>query len=224
MALSNAAKSGVAIFVGAVQFTILLVLSEIIDSTAASPHVFGTGNETGYTYSVAQNYISDLGANCGNGGSCYIPPSALLFNSSVVLLGVLVLISAYYLHRSFRWMPATILVAIAGLGAAGVGVFPETAGVVHDIVSLIVFLFAGLSAIVTYKLQKAPMSYLSVVLGVLTLVSLALSVPALLPGRVSGFYLGIGAGGLERMIFYPAILWAISFGVHLMATEDKPRP
>jgi hypothetical protein len=46
MALSNAAKSGSAIFVGTVQFGIFLIVSEILYSTSTSPHVFGSGNET----------------------------------------------------------------------------------------------------------------------------------------------------------------------------------
>jgi hypothetical membrane protein len=227
LASSNASKAGLAIFVGAVQFAILVVVSEVIYTTASSPHIFGTGNETGYTYSVASNYISDLGANCLPSGACYIPPSALLFDSSVVILGLTLLICAYYLHRAFRWLPATLLVAITGLGAIGVGVFPETTGIIHEIVSLVAFLFVGLSAIASYKLQKKPLGYLSVILGVLTIASLILAVPSAwqfrLPGSSSGFYLGLGAGGIERLVFYPAILWAISFGSHLMATEDKPR-
>jgi len=222
MALSNTSKAGLAIFVGAVQFAIIVVVSEIIDSIASSPHVFGTGNETGYTYSVASNYISDLGANCPPSGSCYLPPSALLFDSSIVILGLTFLICAYYLHRAFRWMPATLLVAITGLGAIGVGVFPETAGIVHEFVSLLLALFAGLSAIASYKLQKKPLAYLSVILGILTIACLILAVPTILPNRSSS-YLGLGAGGIERLVFYPAILWAIGFGSHLMATEDRPR-
>jgi len=227
LALSNASKAGLAIFVGAVQFAILLVISEVIYTTASSPHIFGTGNETGYAYSVASNYISDLGANCLPSGACYIPPSALLFDSSVVILGLTLLICAYYLHRAFRWMPATLLVAITGLGAIGVGVFPETMAGPHEIFSLVTFLFVGLSAIASYRLQKKPLGYLSVILGVLTIASLILAVPATWQFRMtassSGFYLGLGIGGIERLVAYPAILWAIAFGSHLMATEDKPR-
>jgi hypothetical membrane protein len=226
LAPSNASKAGFAIFVGAVQLAIVVVVSEVIDPIASSPHIFSTGNETGYTYSVSSNYISDLGANCLPSGACYIPPSALLFDSSVVVLGLTLLICAYYLNRAFRWMPATLLVAIAGLGAIGVGVFPETTGIVHEIPSLVAFLFAGLSAIASYKLQKKPLGYLSVVLGALTIASLILALPTtwqfrLLPGSQN--YLGLGPGGIERLVFYPTILWAISFGSHMMATEDKPQ-
>jgi hypothetical protein len=56
----------------------------------------------------------------------------------------------------------------------------------------------------------------------LTIASLVLVVPTVLPNRSSS-YLGFGSGGIERLVFYPAILWALSFGSHLMATEDKLR-
>jgi len=211
MALSNAAKSGVAIFVGAVQFGLLMVVSEIIDSSANSPHVLGAGNETGYVYSVSSNYISDLGATCRS--SCYIPPSAYLFDSSIVVLGLLIIMGAFFLHRAFKWMPATILIAIAGAGCVGVGLFPETTGIIHHIFSDITFLFIGISAIVTFKLQKKPMGYFSALLGVVTLVAAAL--------YSTDVYLGLGAGGMERMIVYPTMLWALGFGGHMVAMEDK---
>ena len=210
MALSNAAKSGVAIFIGAVQYGVLLIVSEIVYS-AYGTNSFGYLN--GYAYSVSTNYVSDLGANCPSSGACYIPPSAQLFDSSIALLGILIILGAYFLHRAFRWTPATVLVALAGVGALGVGLAPETTGVWHSIFSLMVFLFAGLSAIVTARFQKKPMAYFSVILGAITLVALALFIPDV--------YLGLGPGGMERMIVYPTLLWAIGFGGHLMALEDK---
>jgi hypothetical protein len=56
----------------------------------------------------------------------------------------------------------------------------------------------------------------------LAIASLILAAPTVLPHRSSS-YLGIGSGGIERLVFYPALLWALSFGSHLTATEDKPR-
>ena len=82
--------------------------------------------------------------------------------------------------------------------------FPESTGVVHHIVSLIVFLFAGLSAIASYKFQRAPSSYFSVLLGVTTLAALAL--------YISNVFLGLGPGGMERMIVYPVLIWGAGFG------------
>jgi hypothetical membrane protein len=198
MALSNASKAGVAIFVGAVQFSISMILAEIYYPN----------------YNVAKNYISDLGATCD--GTCTIfQPTSTIFNSSIVLLGILVLVGAYFLQRAFHWKPATALVSIAGIGALGVGLFPETTGIWHSIFSLIVFLFAGLSAIVAARFQKKPMFYFSIILGLATLVALIL--------YVGSVYLGLGGGGMERMVVYPTLLWAVAFGGHMMSTEDWPK-
>ena len=197
MALSNAAKAGVALFLGDVQFGIFLIVAE-----ALYPG-----------YSVSINYVSDLGATCPTLATCVInQPTAMIFEASIILLGVSVLVSAFFLQRAFHWTPASTLVALAGIGALGVGFFPETTGIVHSIFSLIVFLFAGLSAIVTARFQKKPLFYFSIVLGFATLVALLL--------YVDGDYLGLGAGGMERMVVYPVLLWAIGFGGNLMGVES----
>lgn len=196
MGISSASKAGVAIFLGGVQFSLAIILAE----------VYYPG------YSVSTNTLSDLGANCSSSGSCVISqPSSMIINTSVIILGLLVIAGAYFLQKAFAWAPATALITLAGIGAIGVGVFPETAGILHGIFSLIVFLFAGLTAIVTARFQRKPMFYFSIVLGVATLVALFL--------YVGSEYLGLGPGGMERMIVYPALLWAIGFGGHMMATE-----
>jgi len=200
MALSNASKAGVAIFVGAVQFSIFLILAEI----------YYPG------YNVSTNYVSDLGATCPTSGPCVInEPTSMIFNISIALLGLLILVGAYFLQRAFRWTPATVMVALAGVGALGVGLFPETTGIWHSIFSLIVFLFAGLAAMVTAGFQRKPMYYFSIILGVVTLVALVL--------YVGDVYLGLGPGGMERMVVYPALVWSIGFGGHMMATDDRPK-
>ena len=58
-----------------------------------------------------------------------------------------------------------------------------------------------------------PMSIAVIFLGGLTLGSLALF--------VLGIHLGLGPGGMERMIVYPVILWGASFGGYLMASERR---
>ncbi len=205
MAISNASKAGIAIFVGAVQYAIFWILSEVIYSANV---VNG--------YSESQNYISDLGANCPSSGPCFIPPSAPLYNSTVAVLGLLILLGAFYLHRSFHWTPATAMVVLTGIGAVGVGVFPETSGTLHSISSLVTFLFAGLTAVVTARFQKKPLSLFSVILGLVTLFALL--------AYVGGEYAGLGAGGMERVVVLPVLLWAIGFGGHMMAMDDKPTP
>ena len=88
MALSSASKAGVAIFVGAIQFSIGLILAEI----------YYPG------YNVSTNYVSDLGATCPTSGTCVInQPTSNIFNISIILLGLLIIVGAYYLQRAFHW-------------------------------------------------------------------------------------------------------------------------
>ncbi len=205
MALSNAAKAGAAIFVGTAQFAFFFVVSEILYSAS------GTGG-----YSVSTNYISDLGAKCpDSGGTCYIPPSSVLFDTSVALLGLLLLVGAYYFYRAYHWRPATGMMALVGIGAVGIGLFSETAGIIHSIFTDVAFLFAGLTAIVTARFQKKPLFYFSIILGVASLVAVLL--------YRGEYYLGLGAGGMERMVVYPVLLWGLGFGGYLMAAEDWPK-
>lgn len=158
-------------------------------------------------YSTSKNYISDLG----------VGPSSFIFNLSVFLLGVLILSGAYFIHRAFKVVVFSVLVVLAGVGAVGVGIFTKDTGFVHLAFSLIVFLFGGLSAIASYKLQKPPLSYSSAVLGFMVLLALVLF--------ATGNYLGLGRGGMERMIAYPALLWTVAFGGYLIggSTEHKER-
>jgi len=181
--------AGSALFVGTVQFLLALIVAG-----ALYPG-----------YSVADNTISDLG----------VGPSALIFNSSVFLLGVMIVVAAYLIQCAFRSKLFFVLFVLTGIGAMGVGLFPESVPPFHKIASLIVFLFGGLSAIASYKLQKPPLSYFAVLLGVMTLAALAL--------YGLGTYLGLGKGGVERMIVYPVLLWGVGFGGYLTsASEQKP--
>jgi hypothetical membrane protein len=202
MALSNAAKAGALFFVGTAQFTIVWFLSE-----SWYPN-----------YNVANNYISDLGTNCSSSGTCYVPPEWWVFNSSAVILGLLLMLGAYYWYRSFRWRPAFALLTLAGIGLVGLGVFNETYEVPHLAFSLLVFLSLGLSAVILFRFQKSPLSYFSLALGLVTLVAIVLYTPD--TGVYFGGQFGIGPGGLERLIVYPMVVWGLGFAGQLMASEE----
>ncbi len=178
---------GSLILVGAVQFVIAIVVSE-----ALYPG-----------YSTADNYISDLG----------VGPSALVFNSSVFLLGLLGAVAAYCLLRAYGRGTVSPMLLLAGFGAMGVGAFPEYTGLLHGIASLMAFLFGSLSAIAAFKIESPPMRYFSVIMGLTALGALALF--------GAGSYLGLGKGGMEQIIAYPILLWAVAFGGHLLAEEEK---
>ena len=214
MAISNATKAGAAIFAGSIQFGIAIIVSEAVYSGYGPLGVPGSGNVTGYAYSVSANTLSDLGATC-RGSVCTAVPSAYIINASAVVLGLLLMLGAYYLNRGFRWMPASVLIVLTGVGAVGVGLFPETAGVLHTVFSGVAFLFAGLSALVAARLAKKPMFYFSIILGLTSLVALIL--------YNGEYYLGLGQGGMERMIVYPVLLWGVGFGAQLMGRDDWQR-
>ncbi len=173
--------AGALLFVGTVQFILGLVIAEVLFPN----------------YNVSTNFISDLG----------VGPTSLIFNPSVILFGLSLVISAYFIQRAFGSRLVSVLFTLAGLGAMGVGFFPETMGMMHVISAFTAFSFGGLSAIVSYKIQKPPLSYFSVLLGVMSLVALTI--------YGSGTFLGLGKGGMERMIVYPTLLWAVGFGGHL---------
>ncbi|MEW6505897.1 MAG: DUF998 domain-containing protein [Chloroflexota bacterium] len=187
MSYSDGKIAGTLAFVAAAQFLLCLHIAESLYPS----------------YSVSANYISDLG----------VGDVALLFNSSTFVLGILTLAAAYFINKAFSSKLLFILLVLTGIGAAGVGLLPENFGAVHAVVSLIAFLFGGLSAIFSCRLLKSPMSYFSVLLGLLSLISLAFF--------VSGNYLGLGHGGMERMIAHPILMWAIGFGGYLMSHGNE---
>jgi hypothetical membrane protein len=79
------------------------------------------------------------------------------------------------------------------------------------IVSFITFFFGGLGVIAAAKIVKSPFSYFSILMGIASITALVL--------YGANIYLGLGPGGMERMIAYPVLLWAISFGGYLMSPQ-----
>jgi len=172
------------------------------------------------SYSITDNYISDLG----------IGPSSATFNSSIFLLGLLSIIGTYFLPRTINFRTLTIILVLMAIGAMGAGIFTKTFVIIHSAVSSMAFLFSGLSAVASFKVLKMPLSAISVILGLITLGALALFAGGLWTSGaytstetpVSDLFLGIGPGGMERMIVYPALIWLAAFSGHLIAQTEKP--
>ncbi|UCD96847.1 MAG: DUF998 domain-containing protein [Candidatus Bathyarchaeota archaeon] len=156
-------------------------------------------------YSTGQNYISDLG----------VGPSSLIFNFSLIAIGVLGAVASYFIHHVFKRNSFTFLLMMGSIGAIGVGAFPENVRVVHTAFSLVVFLFTGLAAVWSYSVEEPPFAYLYAGLGGIALLALALF--------GTEIYLGLGRGGMERLIAYPELLWALSFGSRLSTHPLKPK-
>ncbi|MEM1946721.1 MAG: DUF998 domain-containing protein [Candidatus Caldarchaeum sp.] len=150
-------------------------------------------------YSVSGNYISDLGVGV----------AAPIFNTSIIILGLCVVVAAYLVAEVFQSKLFRLFIALAGFGAAGVGTFPENVPVLHTIMSLITFLFAGIAAVYGVRVFDRLVGFLSAIAGVVSLAALAFF--------VSGNYLGLGHGGMERLIVYPVLSWGLMLSGYLLS-------
>ncbi len=174
-------------------------------------------------YNVNFNYISDLGETCRKTLGChFVQPSSTIFNAASFILGALALIGFALLLAESRKKILPYLGMISGLGAAGVGLFPEGTGKVHGGFALLAFLFGGLAAIVSFRQVKFPFNIFSIILGVASLTFLGLFLSLTLGNLTSATQAtvsGLGIGGLERLVVYPIVLWLASFGTYLMAAN-----
>ncbi|MGC8546276.1 MAG: DUF998 domain-containing protein [Thermoplasmata archaeon] len=188
--MGNLTKSGVILFLGAFQFSLMLLIAEALRPT----------------YSVHSNYISDLGVGIYN----------YIFNYSIVILGILSILSAIFLLKENRRLILPYTIILVGIGAAGVGLFPENTGNPHIYFSEITFIFSGISAILaSFSFVKGPFRIISPFIGIMIIISIILYA-----GK--NFY-GIGTGGMERMIVYPTLLWALTFSGYLMGVDKNYR-
>ena len=133
--------SGTIFFILAAQFMAVIMLAASI-----APD---------YDFNAAA--ISDLGV---------IRETALLFNASLVAVGLLNIAGGYLFYRSHgrRWVLAMFL--LAGLGATGAGLVPLNASDLHGIFALVAFLFFNLEAIAVATVVSGPMRWISILAGV----------------------------------------------------------
>jgi len=178
--------AGLLLLLGSAQFLLCTLIAEVLYPN----------------YNVSANAISDLGVGI----------TAALFNLSIILLGLAITANAYILHKQFRNKIFTASLLLSGIGAVGVGIFPETIAIPHAISSMAVFLFGGLSAIESRKATAAPFSYVSILLGTISLAALFC--------LLTNNHFGLGFGGMERMVVYPLLFWVIAFSGWLFAAKD----
>lgn len=162
-------------------------------------------------YSTAQNEISDLGATRPP-NSVILEPSATIFDVTMIVSGLMVIGGAFFVHRVFRRSALTVPLALLGIGALGVGIFPGNHAVMHPIFAMLTFIAGGFAAILAYKVETGPLLYISVVLGAISLLNLVL---AIFLGE-AGLIGVVGDGGVERWVAYPVVLWLTGFGGYLM--------
>lgn len=147
--------------------------------------------------------------------------------SNVFLDSVYKILHGQMHNPNFRTI--NIILLLIALGTIGVGIFTEDFSYIHGAIASAAFFFAGLSAVMSFKVLEKPLSLISIALGLMTLGALALySTGIVTSGSITStvpldsiFYLGLGPGGMERMIIYPALMWLAAFGGHLINKNEK---
>ena len=157
-------------------------------------------------YSTANSEISDLGSTRPPEALIF-QPSATIFNSTMILTGILVITGAFFAHRAGweRW--SSLLLALVGLGILGVGIFPGNVGTLHGLSAMLTFIGGGIAAVMSSRALLGPFRFIAVLLGCVTLLSL-LGMGVLIPV--------LGDGGAERWIAYPVIFWLTGLGGYFL--------
>jgi len=170
-------------------------------------------------YSTRQD-ISDLGSTRPPDPVIH-EPSATVFNTTMLVTGLLVLVAAYSLYRVADRRGFPVALAVFGVGAFGVGVFPGNVAPWHGLFALLTFFAGGVTVVLSSRVVSRPFSLLCGLFGGVSLLLL-----------VSVFVFGLvirgphpleflGGGGLERWVVYPLILWLPAFGGYLLAASDE---
>jgi hypothetical membrane protein len=184
--------AGLSFFLLAAQFMVVIML--------------GAAMVPGYDFNAAA--ISDLGV---------FPETALLFNASLVVVGLATIGGGYAFYRSHERVWLFALFVMGGLGAILAGVFTLASSPgLHGIGALLAFLFFNLQALGSARLVRGPIRWLSLALGLLGLAFVVLMVIG--DAGNPAVFGPIGHGGAERMIVYPPMLWLLVFGGALLGT------
>jgi hypothetical membrane protein len=182
----------------------------------------------GSSYSLTQNYISDLGANaCGVFAGRYVcSPWHLVFDVSIVVFGLLLILGIILVRTAFparttRTVGLGLLVA-ASLGAIGVGLFPETYILeAHVISAAIAFVGGGIALLVLGVAMFRDTRWdgyraYTMLSGLVGLIAFALF--------EAKTYGPLGVGGMERLIVAPILLWSVVVGIHLAGIPTYAPP
>ena len=134
-----------------------------------------------------------------------------LYNASIVLLGILMLISAYFIQKAFKSVIFSLSLVLAAIGTIGVGLLTFASTEYYALAGL-GYVFFAISAVLSYKYVKAPLNYISVILGVVALLALGLWA-----GNID---LGSGIMVTPITIDMLELLWLAGFGAHIIGEKD----
>jgi hypothetical membrane protein len=173
-------------------------------------------------YNAGVQEISDLGASVPP-NSVIVEPSATIFNTTMLVAGLLVLGATYFLRRAYRDRLLTAVFALLSVGLLGVGVFDGSEVPMHGLFALLTFTTGGLAAVTASRVVPRTFRYASLAVGGFVLL-LLVSVIGFGIAGVTHPMAPLGLGGIERFVAYPVVLWLLAFGGYLLAGPAERAP
>ena len=165
-------------------------------------------------FSIAKNTFSELGSSVP-----MIGPSAIIFNLSIIILGILFLIAVYLILKSGGCRLFSSCLAISAIFAIGVGIFNQYPGSAHLLYAL-TFLFGSLAVIFSYRLGlNIPIVIISFIMGLIALLTLILQF-ILGDGSTNFLVTYLGVGGTQILILYPIIFYLTALGGYLTSRGE----
>ena len=159
-------------------------------------------------YSIYGNTLSDLG-----GTIPAVEPSAIIFNLSIILLGILFLTAVYLIVKSGGCRFFSSGLAISAICIICVGLFPEYTLNTHLTFSWATFIFISLTVLSSYRLGlNVPMIIISIITGLIALITFLIVVIGGSNNIITPY---LGGGGTERIIVYPVVLYILALGGYL---------
>lgn len=187
--------AGLLLVIGSIQFMLLVTIAETLYPG------YNTGN-----YDLSS--LADLPIH---------EPSATIFNITVFIAGLFVLIASYLIYKRFESRIFPAFLGILGVGAMGVGILPGYTGNAHIIFAMASFIFGSLALLTSFTiLQESWLKYVLLVLGAISFLDILLVIIL----QDTSPFMVFGIGGTERLIVYPVILGLIALGGHMMGSTS----
>lgn len=161
-------------------------------------------------YSVHENAISDLAATTAN--------TSPLVEAAGLVWGSCWLLGSYLLLRGSGRRGLMAVYLLPGIGVLTAILSPENVNVaVHSVGAVLAFVPGGFVLLLSFRLIRSELKYVAPVLGLTTLLGVAV--------EFGGYYstlvqVTLGPGGAERIIVYPILAWLMIFGGYLSASDN----
>jgi hypothetical membrane protein len=180
-----------------------------------------TANRWSKPYNISRNTISDLGnTKCGQYGGRYVcSPLHATMEASFICLGITMIIGSMMLLRltTDKWLRLGFsFLCISGVGVILVGLFPEnTISALHSLGAGFCFTIGNFGFLIAGKRLSLPrpLKAYTYVAAIASLCAFGL--------LVSDHYVGLGEGGMERIVAYPQTIWLIFVGIYLIFSEIR---